>query len=625
MKYASYLILILLLGSAPHYGQSAKDTVAYSKSLQKWANSSEISNKDIDKMLEITEQSWSAYPDFTLRHLGKIRTLIVKNQHLPAFVAYVNQIVFIYSGKGEIREAEKILTEVYKEYEDDLDPDSKAAIQFQFATVASELGQYDESMKILEDIDSRPGTPAFHASIHFQKGLNLHHLGDLKKALTHSLKAVDLYKSIGNKTYLSAALDLINIIYQKLGDFEKALVYSKQALEHALQVQDIDMIMHTYSNMGIIYKETERMDSAIYAYEKAIEMGKRYERPIIVAQNLLNLGNIFANMKRYSEAENHFLKSLDICREFNLQEGVVMNYINLGSNQFTAENYAKSEVFYKKALEESQKTTEIPEYLIPIYGGLTDIYEIKGDYKNAFEYFKKYQEITDKINIEQAKSEIAEIQGKYDTALKDVEIAKINKDFEIKKSENKALIYLILVGVVLTASIILFLIYRNNQLKILYKKNIELLHVPQFLPAKTETESESGNPLSKVFEEIIHLLEKEKAYQNPNLTINDVTQGINSNQKYVSLAISNYTQMNFNNFVNYFRINEAKKHIISQEYQTLNEIMYACGFNSRTPFYNAFNKFTGMSPKQFKDLSKSQPEPAFERKMDVLTEGEFQN
>src|SRR5690606_26038718 len=136
-------------------------------------------------------------------------------------------------------------------------------------------------------------------------------------------------------------------------------------------------------------------------------------------------------------------------------------------------------------------------------------------------------------------------------------------------------------------------------------------------PAKSETESESGNPLSKVFEEIIHLLEKEKAYQNPNLTINDVTQAINSNQKYVSSAIANYTQMNFNNFVNYFRINEAKKHIISQEYQTLNEIMYACGFNSRTPFYNAFNKFTGMSPRQFKDLSKSEPQPLFETKDDL--------
>jgi len=174
------------------------------------------------------------------------------------------------------------------------------------------------------------------------------------------------------------------------------------------------------------------------------------------------------------------------------------------------------------------------------------------------------------------------------------------------------LIFLIIFGVLLTASVILFLIYRNNQLKLLYKKNIEVLNITQLFAAENEeAESESNHTLKKIFDEIIHLLEVEKVHQNPNLTINDVTQAINSNQKYVSSAIANYTQMNFNNFINYFRINEAKKLIISQEYQTLNEIMYASGFNSRTPFYNAFNKFTGMSPKQFKDLSKSQPEPVF--------------
>lgn len=90
---------------------------------------------------------------------------------------------------------------------------------------------------------------------------------------------------------------------------------------------------------------------------------------------------------------------------------------------------------------------------------------------------------------------------------------------------------------------------------------------------------------------------------------------LNTNRNYLSSAIASYANTNFNNFINSYRIKEAKRMILHDSSLTLNEIMYACGFNSRTTFYMAFQKFTGMSPQQFKELSLTrktkQPEADF--------------
>ncbi len=603
MRYLYYLILLILF-PLNNYGQNPSDTIRFSKILNSLENKSEVKNSDIDKMLKITDQSRAEYPDFALFHLKKIRHFIEKNKYYPAFNAYSNQILFIYKGKSQIQTAEKIITEAYNKYQEDFDKHTNACMRFKLATTASNLMNYEKSQQILTEILPDADSTQLKAGIYYQRGQNFANLGNYKNALTDCLKSINLYKSIEDYGNLPVVLDLVNIIYQQLGDHENALVYSKEALRIAIKNKNIDNIMSAYSNLGVIYKDINQIDSAEFAYNKAIEMAKKYDRQHIVAQNLLNLGNILTDSKRFKEAEEHFLKSLEICNNLNISEGVIMNYINLGNNEFIAENYSKSEFFYKKALEELKKTGEIPDFQIPIYGGLTDLYEIKGDYKNAFETYKKLQELNGKINVEQSKKEIAEIKGKYDNALKDVEIERINKDFQIKKSENKTLLFLIVFGIILTTSAILFLIYRNNQLKLLYKKNVELLKFSKFHATDNDDLNvEPNDPLKKVFDEIIHLLEIEKVYQNPNLTINDITQGINSNQKYVSAAIANYANMNFSNFINYYRINEAKKLILSQERQTLSEIMYASGFNSRTPFYNSFKKITGMSPKNFKDIS----------------------
>ncbi len=53
--------------------------------------------------------------------------------------------------------------------------------------------------------------------------------------------------------------------------------------------------------------------------------------------------------------------------------------------------------------------------------------------------------------------------------------------------------------------------------------------------------------------------------------------------------------------INRYRIEEAMKRLVDQNSTgSLLDIVYHAGFNSKSSFYNAFKKYTGMTPTQFK-------------------------
>lgn len=613
-----YFALIFLVFSLLCWGQN---DLSAEKSIQKLIQlekKNQISNADIDAMLELIIEFFPEKPDEALTHLDKVRGFIEKNDYQDGLLDFCLVTLKIYRVKTEVHKAEKIIREINQKYKRKLTQENRITMQYLLADIANYNKDFEKSMEIARRTLPDAVTTFQKASLNYVIAGNYLEMGNHEEALTYSLKALELYKSDKNEKNAALVYNLISVIYQELKDFEKAKKYGKLSLAYAQKSNNLNNILDTYSNLIISYRGLNQIDSAKQIFNKIIELSSRTNRPYITAQARLNMGNLYSDEGDYKSAYEQFRMSLALCHQYKINEGVLYNYINLGENYKVRGMYSASLRALDSAVYYAELVNAPPFIMSQLYDGYITLHEKTGDYKKAFANYKIKDSIDTAMNAEETRKAVAEIQGKYDTALKDAEIARINQEFQIEKSEKKALVFLIIIGVVLTASVILFLVYRNNQLKLLYQKNIEVMNIKQFLGAENEELSSGSNhTLKKIFDEIIHLLEAEKVYQNPNLTINDVTQAINSNQKYVSSAIANYTQMNFNNFINYFRISEAKRLIISQEYQTLNEIMYASGFNSRTPFYNAFNKFTGMSPRQFKDLSKSEPQPLFETKDDL--------
>ncbi len=131
----------------------------------------------------------------------------------------------------------------------------------------------------------------------------------------------------------------------------------------------------------------------------------------------------------------------------------------------------------------------------------------------------------------------------------------------------------------------------------------------EFIEIETgETENKTDiNLLAEWKQKITVLMETEKNYEDPELSLTQVAKLLKTNPSLLSKIINQGFQLNFNDFINNYRITAVKEKLQAgeQKTQTLLGIAYDCGFNSKATFNRAFKKATGQSPKEWLNNSAS--------------------
>jgi AraC-like DNA-binding protein len=133
--------------------------------------------------------------------------------------------------------------------------------------------------------------------------------------------------------------------------------------------------------------------------------------------------------------------------------------------------------------------------------------------------------------------------------------------------------------------------------------------IPGAIPLKEKYGRSTLNDEEKagILLTLLRFLENtEKPYLNPKLSLPEVSSILDITTNNLSQVINEKTGLNFNDYINSYRVEEAKRILSSFEYQklTIDAIAKKAGFNSRSPFYNAFKKHTGMTPKEFAAIQK---------------------
>ncbi len=108
-------------------------------------------------------------------------------------------------------------------------------------------------------------------------------------------------------------------------------------------------------------------------------------------------------------------------------------------------------------------------------------------------------------------------------------------------------------------------------------------------------------PLEDWKQKIVHLFTIDKLYEDPELSLTDLSKKLQTNPSVLSKIINQGFGQNFNDFVNAYRVKAVQQKLEAgeQQTQTLLGIAYDCGFNSKATFNRAFKKDTGTSPKEW--------------------------
>ena len=97
---------------------------------------------------------------------------------------------------------------------------------------------------------------------------------------------------------------------------------------------------------------------------------------------------------------------------------------------------------------------------------------------------------------------------------------------------------------------------------------------------------------------ITSFFDNEKKYLDQTLTLGFTSKNTGLNEAEIRSCIKNNTNLNFNEFINQYRVNYAIKLMESGylENHVMNSIAQKSGFNSPQTFYRAFKKFKSVTP-----------------------------
>lgn len=111
-------------------------------------------------------------------------------------------------------------------------------------------------------------------------------------------------------------------------------------------------------------------------------------------------------------------------------------------------------------------------------------------------------------------------------------------------------------------------------------------------------ESMSVEEMKEICERASVYLRESKAYLSPDISLNIFAKAVGIPPRTLSRAINRYLNVNFFEFINRMRVEEAKillKDLDSKGYN-IDSIYDKCGFRSRSTFFLVFKKVEGVTP-----------------------------
>jgi AraC-like DNA-binding protein len=130
---------------------------------------------------------------------------------------------------------------------------------------------------------------------------------------------------------------------------------------------------------------------------------------------------------------------------------------------------------------------------------------------------------------------------------------------------------------------------------------VEVTEVPGAKKEKPKLKRLTAGQIENLSVQLFSLMEKDKLFLDNDLNLPMVAEKLGIGIHEASFLINETTHDNFYNFINRYRVEEAKKLLASAKVEELNilGIAFASGFNSKTTFNTTFKKVVGVSPSQY--------------------------
>ncbi len=409
---------------------------------------------------------------------------------------------------------------------------------------------------------------------------------------------------------LSRVYVAMGLLHEQLKNYETAHKYYDEALVYNVKSGNESYIM--YYKAGL-FEQENKLQQSIAITKKALAQGIKNKDHLFLPTYYLSLSSIFKKLKQPDSVIYFGKKGLVDNKDCQLDQLLAA----VGNGYAMKSEYRTSINFLKEALDHSVSKT----FELDIHKDLRDSYLGLKEYEKAFEHNKEFLRLKDSIDNLKVKQEIVAITEKYESNKKELEIEQLNtanlKSDLLIKEQRAQLIFTslaLLLAIAVLSSILYFYYQQKKQKQLLYDKNLQLARELRNkenktlntanTEAKLKLDSVNGmdNSQRNKLRESIEQLISDEFYLDREMSLPKMAKELETNTTYLSRIINEDYQKAFATFINELRLSHTLRSLeADSKYRklTIDHIAYNSGFASSSTFYNAFKKFTGLTPSYY--------------------------
>ncbi|MBA4850697.1 tetratricopeptide repeat protein [Emticicia sp. BO119] len=377
-------------------------------------------------------------------------------------------------------------------------------------TSFAQAGSQD-SIKYFQERLAVQTTPEERAPILAKLAWFYSETGEFEKSMKAATEAIPILEKTKNYERLARVYVSLAQVFQYQNDFAKTLYYTEKALQTIRLTNDKPHIVTATMNYAVSLSDYKRFDESLKVFDDALKMAIEIKDTTNITNIYLNLASAYYDHGDYNKIRQPVNAGLILAYKTKSDDAILRGEAILGAALLGEKKFAEADEHFKKA------ESLLPEINSPYYDRQmafirTEWAALQGNYKEAFNYQKKFYETDTLMANKENRQKVAQLETQLRMNEKELE----NVNLQNKLAQQK---WLFISGaVVLGLLVALFYLQRkslaqkHDLLQAQHKLSAaELSLVQSQLESFADTVSEKNQLINKFENELKDLKLKDTA------------------------------------------------------------------------------------------------------------------
>jgi signal transduction histidine kinase len=266
--------------------------------------------------------------------------------------------------------------------------------------------------------------------------------GQWQISFDYAEKAYQLAVKASDDKQAGRILNTMGALYYEQQNFQMAINLFKRAHALAQSTNDLYTQIRSLNNVGFNFTKLGELDSALLYANKSISINEAAGEPYLLSFAYRIIGDVYLEKNQLDLAEATFRKSLETAEIQGILIFKATLLHRLGYTLLRQERLNEAETYLKAGVVLASENSFLDE-LTKSHKYLAQVYEARGDIRQAYEEQSKYLSLNDSVLNQKSKDRLALQQGMFQDGLKKSEL-----ELLLVQNENQANRIQFIVGII---------------------------------------------------------------------------------------------------------------------------------------------------------------------------------